>query len=113
MRERIYTPKEFSKLVKRTVKTLQRWDREGILSAYRTPTRRRYYTHTQYLDYLGVNRNELLSQEKSSRREAMDVMTEAYEELKALGVMDLVVKQSFKKLFNALLHVTEGDNHDS
>lgn len=40
-----------------TVKTLQRWDREGILKAYRTPTDKRYYTHNQYLDYIGASAN--------------------------------------------------------
>ena len=36
-----------------SVKTLQRWDREGILVAKRTPTNRRYYTEDQYLEYIG------------------------------------------------------------
>ena len=36
-----------------SVKTLQRWDREGILVAKRTPTDRRYYTEDQYLEYIG------------------------------------------------------------
>lgn len=30
-----------------SVKTLQRWDKEGKLKAYHTPTDRRYYTHKQ------------------------------------------------------------------
>lgn len=50
----VYAPREFAKMVGRTVKTLQRWDREGVLVAYRTPTDRRYYTHDQYLNYIGV-----------------------------------------------------------
>jgi len=45
----IYSPKEFGLLVGKTTKTLQRWDREGILNARRTITNRRYYTHDQYL----------------------------------------------------------------
>ena len=44
-----YKPKDFSKLIGVSVKTLQRWDREGILKANRTPTDRRYYTYDQYL----------------------------------------------------------------
>lgn len=48
-----YTPKEMAQLISKSVKTLQRWDREGILSAFRTPTNRRYYTHEQYLNYIG------------------------------------------------------------
>ena len=34
--------------------TLQKWDRKGILPAFRTPTNRRYYTHEQYLAYRGL-----------------------------------------------------------
>lgn len=50
---RNYKPKEFANLLNVSVKTLQRWDNEGILTAYRTPTDRRYYTHEQYLAYIG------------------------------------------------------------
>lgn len=52
--ERLYAPREFGKLIGRSVATLQRWDRQGILKAYRSPTNRRYYTHTQYLQYRGL-----------------------------------------------------------
>ena len=34
--------KDFAELLGVSVKTLQRWDREGILKANRTPTDRRY-----------------------------------------------------------------------
>ena len=44
-----YKPSEFAKLVGVSVKTLQRWDREGILKANRTLTNRRYYTYEHYL----------------------------------------------------------------
>lgn len=37
-----------------SVKTLQRWDREGVLKANRTPTDRRYYTYDQYLQFKGI-----------------------------------------------------------
>lgn len=36
-----------------SVKTLQRWDHEGILVAKRNPNNRRYYTEDQYLEYIG------------------------------------------------------------
>jgi predicted site-specific integrase-resolvase len=52
--EHTYSPKNFSKLVGVSVFTLQRWDRNGTLKAYRTPTNRRYYTHDQYLQYRGL-----------------------------------------------------------
>ena len=38
-----YKPKDFAELIVVSVKTLQRWDREGILEANRTPTDRCYY----------------------------------------------------------------------
>mgnify|MGYP003055420712 CR=1 FL=1 len=46
-----YKPKNFAELLGVSVKTLQRWDREGILEANRTPTDRRYYTYDQYLQH--------------------------------------------------------------
>lgn len=49
-----YKPKDFAALLGVSVKTLQRWDREGILKANRTPTDRRYYTYSQYLRFKGV-----------------------------------------------------------
>jgi predicted site-specific integrase-resolvase len=52
--EHTYRPHEFAALIGKTVNTLQRWDREGILPAHRTPTNRRYYTHDQYLEYRGL-----------------------------------------------------------
>jgi len=55
---RIYKPGEFGNLIGRTTSTLQRWDREGRLKAHRTPTNRRYYTHDQYLEYIGQKASE-------------------------------------------------------
>ena len=49
--ENTYLPKQFGQMVGRSVKTLQKWDREGTLKAHRSPTNRRYYTHDQYLAY--------------------------------------------------------------
>ena len=43
----IYKPNEFARLVGVSVKTLQRWDRDGVLKAHRSPTNRRYYTDDQ------------------------------------------------------------------
>ena len=49
-----YKPKDFAELLGVSVKTLQRWDRDGILKANRTPTARRYYTYDQYLQFKGI-----------------------------------------------------------
>ena len=62
---RTYKIGEFAKMINRKVKTLQKWDREGILPAYRTPTGRRYYTHEQYLEYMGI------AEEKSAKHEVI------------------------------------------
>lgn len=52
-----YKPKDFAELLNVSVKTLQRWDRDKILIAKRTPTDRRYYTYDQYLEFKGVSNN--------------------------------------------------------
>ena len=49
-----YKPKDFAELIGVSVKTLQRWDGEGIPEANRTPTDRRYYTYDQYLQFKGI-----------------------------------------------------------
>jgi len=49
-----YKPKDFAKLLGVSVKTLQRWDKDNILKANRTPTNRRYYTYDQYLQFKGI-----------------------------------------------------------
>lgn len=49
-----YKPKDFAELLGVSVKTLQRWDRDGILKANRTPTDRRYYTYDQFLQFKGL-----------------------------------------------------------
>ena len=57
--EKLYTVTEFAEMIGKSVKTLQRWDREGILTAYRSPSKRRYYTHSQYLEYIGEDGDTL------------------------------------------------------
>jgi putative resolvase len=49
-----YSPKQFGQLIGRSVNTLQKWDRKGVLKAHRGLTNRRYYTHDQYLAYRGL-----------------------------------------------------------
>jgi predicted site-specific integrase-resolvase len=56
--EHTYSPKQFGKLIGKSVNTLQKWDRKGILPAYRSPTNRRYYTHEQYMQYRGFISSE-------------------------------------------------------
>lgn len=51
-----YKPGEFAEIVNVSVSTLQRWDRAKILTAYRTPSNRRYYTddHLKKFETKGV-----------------------------------------------------------
>jgi excisionase family DNA binding protein len=53
MKTRLYKPKEFAELLNVTVTTLQRWDREGTLKAYRNPKNRRFYTEQQLQGFMG------------------------------------------------------------
>lgn len=48
-------PKEMAQKLGVSISTLQRWDREGVLKAYRNPKNRRYYTEEQYLNYMGMS----------------------------------------------------------
>ncbi len=77
-----YKPKDFAKLLGVSVKTLQRWDREGTLKANRTPTDRRYYTYDQYLQFKGINivdiiRN-ILDEDISDSEKIIKISQEVY-----------------------------------
>lgn len=57
--EKHLTPKMFGELIGKSVKTLQRWDKDQKLIAYRSPTERRYYTLDQYRSYIGMKVNSV------------------------------------------------------
>ena len=67
-----------------SIKTLQRWDREGILVAKRTPTNRRYYTEDQYLSYVGKSQSNglVLAYTRVSSRNQLDDLDSQIEFLK-------------------------------
>ena len=50
-----YKVGEFAKLLNVTVKTLQNWDKQGALKAYRTPTNQRFYTEEQLNQVLNLS----------------------------------------------------------
>ena len=61
---------------------MQRWDREGILKANRTPTDRRYYTYDQYLQFKGIrtehnNRQIVIYARVSTRNQKDDLQNQA------------------------------------
>ena len=49
-----YSSGEFAKLVGRCVKTVQAWDRNGLLKAGRTPTNKRFYTDADVRKARGI-----------------------------------------------------------
>lgn len=76
-----YKPKDFAELLGVSVKTLQRWDRENILKANRTPTNRRYYTFDQYLAFKGIdaendNRQTVIYARVSTRNQKDDLVNQ-------------------------------------
>ena len=52
----MYTPSQFAKQVGVSIKTIQKWDRIGVLPAKRTITNRRYYTDEDLALALGLPR---------------------------------------------------------
>ena len=73
-----YKPKAFAVLLNVSVKTLQRWDRVGVLKSNRTPTNRRYYTYDQYLQFKGIKtkndiRNVVIYARVSTRNQNDDL----------------------------------------
>ena len=80
-----YKPKDFAELLGVSVKTLQRWDRDGILKANRTPTDRRYYTYDQYLQFKGIQtdndiRDVVIYARVSTRNQKDDFLSEVKED---------------------------------
>ena len=65
MEQKIYRLNEFATLLNVDVKTLQRWDKSGKLTAFRTPTNRRFYTHKQYLQIMGLEQETNVSNQKN------------------------------------------------
>ena len=84
-----YKPKDFAELLGVSVKTLQRWDREGILKANRTPTDRRYYTYDQYLQFKGIqtenDRRDIVIYARVSTKNQKEDLQNQVEFLKQAG----------------------------
>lgn len=55
--EKTFNITQAAEILGMSVKTLQRWDREGKLIAKRTPSNRRYYTREQLDDVCNTNEN--------------------------------------------------------
>ncbi|MGM9949417.1 MAG: IS607 family transposase [Lysinibacillus sp.] len=101
-----YKPKEFAELLNVSVKTLQRWDREGILKAHRTPTDRRYYTYDQYLEYKGVkgqpNRKTVIYTRVSTVNQKDDLVNQVNFLREFANARGLIVNETIKDLGSGL-----------
>ena len=75
--EKIYNVTQFAEMIGKSVKTLQKWDRDGVLKSYRSPSNRRYYTHSQYLNYIGesghIEKINVIYGRVSTRNQADDL----------------------------------------
>lgn len=100
--EKIYKPKEFSKLIGLSVSSLQRLDREKILVANRTSTNRRYYTMKQYEEYMGINNKENYISKNTTMEELEKILNSMLEgNLKSIYVDgDDKFKKMIKRLFS-------------
>jgi putative resolvase len=113
----VYSPKQFGSLIGRTTKTLQKWDRDGILKAHRSITNRRYYTHDQYLEVIGRKvvaknkklitycrvsstgqKNDLVSQRKAVETFCLAKGKEIHEKLEDIGSGLSYKRKNFVKL---------------
>ena len=57
--EKTYNVSEAAEKIGVSVKTLQRWDRDGKLVASRTPSNRRFYTESQLREILNMEDNDM------------------------------------------------------
>ena len=75
-----YKPKEFAEMIGVSVKTLQRWDREGVLKACRNPKDRRYYTDRQYAEYSkkGIIVDEILEDNRKEWNQLIGIKFTVY-----------------------------------
>ena len=57
--EKTYNVSEAAEKIGVSVKTLQRWDRDGKLVSSRTPSNRRFYTESQLREILNMEDNDM------------------------------------------------------
>jgi putative resolvase len=101
-----YKPQEFAEMIGVSVKTLQRWDREGKLISQRTPTNRRYYTHKQYVDYMGIvqqNKGKTIIYTRVSNASQKDDLENQIEFLKQYAnAKGIIIDEIFKDIGSGL-----------
>jgi predicted site-specific integrase-resolvase len=102
-----YKPKDFADLLGVSVKTLQRWDREGILKAYRTPTNRRYYTYAQLLRCIGKSdesdtRQTVIYARVSTRNQKEDLVNQVHFLRQFCNARGIIVDQCIEEYGSGL-----------
>lgn len=102
-----YKPKDFAELLGVLVKTLQRWDRDGIWKANRTPTDRRYYTYDQYLQFKGIktknDRRDIVIYARVSTRNQKDDLQNQVDFLKLFcNAKGMIVNQCIEDFGSGL-----------
>lgn len=102
-----YKPKDFDELLGVSVKTLQRWDRDGIWKANRTPTDRRYYTYDQYLQFKGIktknDRRDIVIYARVSTRNQKDDLQNQVDFLKQFcNAKGMIVNQCIEDFGSGL-----------
>ena len=102
-----YKLKDFAELLGVSVKTLQRWDRDGILKANRTPTDRRYYTYDQYLQFKGIktknDRRDIVIYARVSTRNQKDDLQNQVDFLKQFcNAKGMIVNQCIEDFGSGL-----------
>jgi predicted site-specific integrase-resolvase len=100
----MYKPHDFAEMIGVSVKTLQRWDKEGKLVAHRTPSDRRYYTHKQYVDYVGESkRGQTIIYTRVSTNSQKDDLANQVEFLKQFAnARGMIVDQIFEDIGSGL-----------
>ena len=102
-----YKPKDFAELLGVSVKTLQRWDRDGILKANRTPTNRRYYTYDQYLQFKGIQtendiRDTVIYARVSTRNQKDDLQNQVEFSKQFCNAKGIIVNQCIEDFGSGL-----------
>lgn len=119
----MYSPKKFAEKIGKSVKTLQRWDNQGILPASRTPKNHRYYTEEDLLKYRGISvgQKKTIIYTRVSTRNQKDDLINQENYLKtycnSAGIIVDEVMRDFgsglnynRKFFNILINMVE--NHE-
>ena len=76
--EKTYTVSEAAKKIGVSVKTLQRWDRDGKLVASRTPSNRRFYTDSQLKN---------IKEDTFDTKDMIETIKNKYENMKKHGMI--------------------------